>query len=272
MAERRDFAGKVVAVTGAGGGLGAAYSRRFARAGARLAVIDLDAARAAQIAAEIQAAGGEALALGCDVSDEAACKQTMAAAVAHFGGVDVLINNAGITHRSAFAATDASVFQRVMAVNFFGALYCTQAALPSLLQRRGLIVAISSIAGFAPLYGRTGYAASKHAVQGLFGSLRTELAGTGVAVMIVCPGFTATGIGAAALDGDGRVTQHPQSTVGRVASPESVADAVFDAAVRGKRLVVLSAPGKAAYVMQKLSPHLYEWLMVRSLRRELQRS
>jgi NAD(P)-dependent dehydrogenase (short-subunit alcohol dehydrogenase family) len=216
-------------------------------------------------------AGRDALALGCDVSDQAACQRSIAAVMQQFGGIDVLINNAGITHRSAFADTDAAVFQRVMAVNFFGALYCTQAALPSLRQRRGLIVAISSIAGFAPLYGRSGYAASKHACQGLFASLRTELAGTGVSVMIVCPGFTATGIGSAALDGDGQVTRHPQSTVGRVATPERVAEAVFEAAVRGRRLLVLTAVGKTALVMTRTFPALYERLMVRSLRRELRR-
>jgi short-subunit dehydrogenase len=79
-----------------------------------------------------------------------------------------------------------------MGVNFFGSLYCTKAALDSLIERKGLIIVITSVAGFSPLYGRSGYAASKHALHGLFDSLRTELA-YGVDVMIVCPGFTATG-------------------------------------------------------------------------------
>jgi len=219
------------------------------------------------------ALGGEVetLALGCDVADEGQCARAMAAVIAHFGGIDVLINNAGISHRSAFADTRMSVFRRVMAVNFFGALACTQAALPSLLERRGLIVAVSSIAGLAPLYGRTGYAASKHAVQGLFSSLRGELAGTGVDVLIVCPGFTATGIGAAALDGDGAVTPHPQSTVGRVAQPDEVAAALFRAAERRQKLLVLSAVGQLTHLIQRLSPALCEWLMTRALHRELER-
>jgi len=271
MGRRRDFAGTVVVVTGAGGGLGAAYARRFARAGAQLGLLDRDAAGVQATGTELRAQGTEALALGCDVTDAAACRTSIAAIVDRFGGIDVLINNAGITHRSAFAATDASVFHRVMAVNFFGALYCTQAALPSLRARRGLIIAVSSIAGFAPLYGRTGYAASKHAIEGLFASLRTELRGTGVDVMIVCPGFTATGIGAAALDGDGRVTLHPQSTVGRVATPESVADAVFTAAGRSRRRLVLTAAGKATFVLTRILPTAYERLMTRSLRHELER-
>ena len=271
MASRREFQGKVVIVTGAGGGLGAAFARRFARAGARLALLDVDLAGARSTAAALEAGGAECLTLGCDVSDEVACRASIAEVVRRFGGIDVLLNNAGLTHRSAFAATETAVFRRVMGVNFFGSLHCAQAALPSLVERRGLIVVVSSIAGIAPLYGRSGYAASKHALHGLFESLRTELAGSGVGVLLVCPGFTATGLSRAALDGDGSVTTHPQSTLGRIATPESVAEAVFDAASRGKRLLVLSVAGKATLVLHKLCPALYERLMARSLRKELDR-
>ena len=271
MARRREFSGRVVVVTGGGSGLGAAYARRFARAGAKLALLDVDFTRADALRAELAAAGAECLALRCDVREEAACREAIAAVVARFGRLDVLVNNAGISHRSAFRETESAVYRRVMDVNFFGALFCTQAALPALLASGGLVIAVSSIAGIAPLYGRTGYAASKHAVQGLFSSLRSELAPQGVDVLIVCPGFTATGIATAALDGDGRVTAHPQSTVGRLATPESVAEAVFRAASRGRSLLVLSAAGKAAFLLSRLHPALYERLMVRALRKELTR-
>ena len=258
-------------VTGAGGGLGAAYARALARAGARVVLLDLDGAAAQARAAEIVASGGHAWSAACDVTDEAQCRAAIAAAVAREGGVDLLINNAGISHRSAFADTTAAVYRRVMDVNFFGALHCTQAALPSLRERRGLVVAISSIAGFAPLYGRTGYSAAKHALHGLFESLRCELDESGVEVLIVCPGFTATGIGAAALDGAGQRTRHPQSTVGRVAQPDEVAEAVLRAVRRHRRLLVLTAAGKASWLLSRLSPSLYARLMTRGLRRELQR-
>ncbi|MFN8641939.1 MAG: SDR family oxidoreductase [Candidatus Binatia bacterium] len=270
MHERR-IEGAVAVITGAGGGLGAAYGRARAAAGARVALLDVDGEAARARAAEITARGGHASATTCDVTSEAQCRAAIAAVVTREGGIDLLINNAGISHRSAFADTDASVFRRVMDVNFFGALYCTQAALESLRQRRGLVVAVSSIAGFAPLFGRTGYSAAKHAVHGLFESLRCELAGSGVEVLIVCPGFTATGIGAAALDGDGQRTRHPQSTVGRVAQPDDVAAAVVRAVRRRQRLLVLTPAGKASWWLSRLSPSLYAWLMTRSLRRELER-
>ena len=272
MGPRRDFAGKTVVVTGAAGGLGTAFSRRFACAGAKLGLLDRDRERVQALADELGAAGIDCVGLGCDITDEAACRAAMASILDRVGGVDLLLNNAGITHRSAFAHTDTAVFRRVMAVNFFGALHCAQAALPSLIERRGLIVVISSIAGIAPLYGRSGYAASKHALHGLFASLRTELSAQGVGVTIVCPGFTATGLTNAALDGDGSVTRHPQSTVGRLATPTSVAEAVFEAAARRQPLLVLSAAGRVTFVLNRAFPRLYERLMTRALRHELERA
>jgi len=271
VAARRNFKDKTVLISGAAGGLGAAFARRFAAAGARLALLDLALDPAQALADEITASGGRAVAVACDVTDPAACRAAVAQVCERLGGVDVLINNAGITHRSAFARTEAAVMRRVMEVNYFGSLHLTQAALPSLLERRGLIVVISSVAGLAPLYGRCGYAASKHALHGLFDSLRTELFASGVGVTLVCPGFTGTGIAHAALDGDGRLARHKQSTVGRVAAPEEVAEAVFRAAERGKRLVVLSAVGRLTHLLCRLAPGLYERIMARSLRSELER-
>ncbi len=263
--------GRVVAITGGGHGLGAAFARRFAAAGARVAALDLDGPAAENLAAELEAAGHEALGLACDVNDAGQCQEALRAALRRWGRLDVLINNAGITHRSALARTSLEVYRRVMEVNYFGALNCTKAALEALVASRGLIVVISSVAGFAPLYGRSGYSASKHALHGLFESLRGELAPLGVVVCLVCPSFAATGISHNALDGDGRPTSHPQSTLGRVASAEEVAEAVFRAAARRRPLTVLSPVGKLSWWMTRIAPGLYQKLMARSLRAELQR-
>ncbi len=269
MGTRRDFKDRVVLITGAAGGMGTALARRFVAAGSRLVLTDLDAEGLGAMAERLKQEGAETLALPLDVTVEAACRQTVAQAVDRFGRLDVLINNAGITHRSALARTDPRVYRRVMDVNFFGSLYCTQAALPHLIKTKGIIVVISSIAGFAPLLGRTGYAASKHALHGLFDSLRAEVGPAGVEVTIVCPGFTATGIDRHALGEDGRPTEHPQSTTGKVADPRQVAEAIFKAAARGRRLLVLSTVGRLTRVLTKLCPGLYERLMARSLRSEL---
>ncbi len=265
--ESAPFADRAVAITGAASGIGRALARRFARDGARVALLDRDGAGVAALAEEL---GADALALPLDVTDAAACRAALAAVVERFGGLDVLVNDAGLSHRSRFEDTALDVHRRVMEVNYFGALHCTQAALPALLASRGRIVTISSIAGFSPLVGRSGYCASKHALHGLFDTLRCELRDRGVSVTLVCPGFTATGIEAHALGADGRPTARPQSRVGGQASPEEVAEAIHRAAARRQRLLVLSRVGRLTRLLVRLAPGLYERLMTRRLRVELE--
>lgn len=269
---RRSFTGKTALVTGAASGIGRALCLRFAREGARIAALDRDGDGLARLARELAAAGAEVEVACCDVTDEAATAAAVRAAAARFGGLDVVACNAGISHRSRFADTETSVLRRVMEVNFFGALHVAKAALPSLLERRGLLVVTSSIAGFAPLLGRTGYCASKYALHGLFETLRCELAPEGVGVLIVCPGFTATGIERAALGADGGPAARPQSRVGAQATPDEVADAVVRAASRGRRLLVLSATGRVTRALSRLWPRAYERMMTRALAVELERA
>ncbi|UCF86197.1 MAG: SDR family NAD(P)-dependent oxidoreductase, partial [Desulfobacteraceae bacterium] len=149
MGTKRDFRDRVVVITGAAGGMGRALSRRFGQAGARLGLTDIDGHSVEVLSQELTAEGIDCFGLSLDVTDEAACRRAMALVVERFGRLDVLVNNAGITHRSAFGSTGSEVYTRVMAVNYFGSLYCTQAALDYLLERQGLIIVISSIAGFA---------------------------------------------------------------------------------------------------------------------------
>jgi short-subunit dehydrogenase len=156
-----------------------------------------------------------------------------------------------------------------MAVNFFGSLYCTQAALPSLRARRGGIVVIESLAGVTPLLGRSAYCASKHALHGLFTTLRAELLQDGVQVTIVCPGFVQTNLQQRALGGDGQVTSRPQSRVGRQTSAAAVADTIFRAVLRRRAMVVLTPVGKIAYWFSRLMPMVYERLMARQFAVEL---
>ena len=267
---RRNFAGRTVLVTGAGGGLGRAIALRFAQAGSRLVLLDRDAAAVAGVQAEIERTGGDCLALACDVSDATACAQAVADAVQRFGSLDVLVNNAGISQRSGFAATDLAVIRRVMDVNFYGSVHCTKAALPHLAAARGLIVAVSSVAGYTPLIARTGYAASKHALHGFFESLRTELAPQGVDVMLVCPSFVATQIDRNALGGDGQPVRHAQVTTGGRLSPGEVAEQVFAGAVRDRRLLLVGRTARAAWWLSRFAPALYERLMARRLRGELE--
>jgi len=267
---RRSFTGRTVFVTGAGGGLGRALALRFAQAGANVVALDKDAAGIESLRSEIESRGGACLAVPCDVTDAAACDRAVAAGVERFGSLDVLVNNAGMSQRSGFAATDLAVIRRVMDVNFYGAVHCTKAALPHLLASRGLVLAVSSVAGYTPLIARTGYAASKHAMHGFFESLRTEVEPQGVGVMMVCPSFIATHIDRNAIGGDGLPVQHAQVTTGGRLSPEEAAERIFAGAERGRRLLLVGRTARLAWWISRLAPRLYEKLMARSLKGELE--
>jgi NAD(P)-dependent dehydrogenase (short-subunit alcohol dehydrogenase family) len=265
----RAFRDKTVVVTGAAGGLGRALCLRFGAAGARIVALDRDVAALQALLGELQLARIAAAGSVCDVAQEEDCARAMDEAVAAFGGIDVLVNNAGITHRSAFANTAPAVIRRVMEVNFFGALHCTHAALGQLVARRGMLIAVSSVAGFAPLVARSGYAASKHALHGFFDSLRSEIEPLGVKVLLVCPSFIRTGIEKNALAGDGGPARHPQSIVGSRAAPEAIAERIFRAAASERRLLLPDAVSRASWWAARLAPRLYERLMLDKLGREM---
>jgi short-subunit dehydrogenase len=181
----------------------------------------------------------------------------------------VLVNNAGISHRSAFSDTQLDVLRRVMDVNFFGAVHCTHAAIASLRARKGQIITISSVAGFSPLIGRTGYAASKHALHGFFDSLRTEVQDDGVGVLMVCPSFIDTGIDRAALGADGQPAAQGRKTTGGETQPSEVAAATLDAARANKNMLLFSSTSKAAWWLSRLWPTRYASIMKRRLRAEI---
>ncbi|MCF8151780.1 MAG: SDR family oxidoreductase [Burkholderiaceae bacterium] len=258
---KREVAGKVVLITGAAGGLGAALCQRYAAAGAHIAAMDRDTTRLDVLVADLLGKGANALALPGDITDPAACQAAVESILANFGALDGLINNAGISHRSLLADTEPDVIRRVMEVNFFGATNLTQAALPHIAARQGFIVAISSVAGFAPLTGRTGYAASKHALHGFFDSLRSEVEGAGVGVTLVCPSFIRTGIGAAATDGSGAPASSPRITSGGESTPEEIAAKIFDAVRAGRQLLLPDATSRKAWWLSRLAPGLYARIM-----------
>jgi short-subunit dehydrogenase len=156
-----------------------------------------------------------------------------------------------------------------MEVNYFGSLTVTKSLLEPLIRDRGLIIVISSIAGLSPLYGRSGYSASKHALHGLFESLRAELDEASVEVLMVCPSFTRTPFEQRAFGAHGERVTRGRSRVGTEASPDDVAGAILDAARRRQRLLVLSPVGKLAVWLNRVAPAVYQRAMVKKLKQEL---
>ncbi|MFZ2307301.1 MAG: SDR family oxidoreductase [Rhodoferax sp.] len=269
----RSFEDRCVVITGAAGGLGQALVHAFLQAGSRVVALDRDAqaldALQHSIFTNTPNQTPSLLTAVCDVTQLPSCEAAMAQASARFGGIDVLINNAGIAHRSAFADTQVDVLRRVMDVNFFGAVHCTHAAIASLRQRKGLVIAVSSVAGFSPLIGRTGYAASKHALHGFFDSLRTEVQDDGMDVLIVCPSFIDTGIDRAALGADGQPAAHARTTTGATTQPAEVAAAILLAARQRRQLLLFSFTAKAAWWLSRLWPTRYAAIMKRRLQTEI---
>lgn len=257
------FDRKVVLITGGCAGIGRALAERMAQAGARLVILDLAQNALDGLVQHLaDHHNADVLGLQCDVSDAAAVQQSVALVVERFGGIDVLINNAGITHRSRVADTHLAVFERIMAVNFYGALHCTQAALPSLVARCGQIIVLSSLSQYAPVPERAAYNASKHALHGLFETLRGELDGTGVNVMLVCPGYTATDLRKNVLVGDGSTAPQPALASGRVASPQDVAEAIYQGALKRRHLLVLSNLDWRARLIARCFPKTFEQLLL----------
>ncbi|WDP91335.1 MAG: SDR family oxidoreductase [Desulfobacter sp.] len=266
---RRSFGGKTVLITGGASGIGLATAWEFAGAGANIVLADMDGETLALRQQEFESKNHDVLALECDVTDEHACKQTVEETIKRFGSIDLLFNNAGITQRSLFEETTVSVVEKVMAVNFFGSVYMTKAALAHLLDSRGSIVVNESIAGIAPLLARCGYAASKHALHGFFTSLRCELRHRGVHVMIICPGFIETNLQTRALGGDGNITRHKQTRIGKQQTPGFVAAQIRKGVEKERPMMVFTFFGKLGYLISRLKPTLYERLMTRQFSSEL---
>lgn len=254
---------QTVVITGAAGGIGQAVAARFGAAGAQVALVDLDADRVEEVSKSLARNGVRAIGLACDVTSGEACTSAIAEVERQLGGIDVLINNAGITHLSRIAETESGVIRRVMEVNFFGALEMTLAALPSLRERRGHIVVMSSVAGFAPLAGRAGYSASKHALHGLFESLRAEEEAHGVGVTMVCPSFVRTAIGDSALGATLSEAPSRRTEVGVPMEPEQLAGEIQRAVLQRKRLIVPGTVGKLSYALTRFWPARYEKMMRR---------
>ena len=258
----------VILITGGTSGIGRACAFAFGRAGYRVAFTGRNAARLAETAQALAAAGLEALPLTADVGQPAPAAQAVADTLARFGRLDVLLNNAGLSMRARFQDTDVAVIEQLMQTNFFGVVYTTKAALPALLASRGSIVGVSSIAGYRGLPGRTGYSASKFALNGFLESLRTELLEQGVHVLTAAPGFTASNIRAVALAADGTPQGESPRDEAAMMSAEAVAEALLQAVRQRRRELVLTGQGKLTVFLNKWLPGLTDKLVLNHFKKE----
>jgi short-subunit dehydrogenase len=246
-----DFQGRRVWITGASSGIGEALALAFHNAGAKLV---LSARREDELKRVQSACGGEpnTRVLPMDVTNAEELPEKTRLALSMFGGIDILVLNAGITQRSRTRETDESVYRRLMEVNFFGPETMARSVLPSMLeQKSGHMVVISSVAGKFGVPMRSGYSATKFALHGFFEALRAEEERNGIYVTLVCPGYIRTEISLSALRGDGRKHAKMDSELAQGMPAVECARQIVNGVARKKKEIVVAAGREKALVYLK---------------------
>lgn len=260
---------KIIIITGASSGIGKALAYEFALRGAHIVLAARQYVTLCEIAQDLQTKYSvKAVAVQCDVSREEECAALIKQALTTYGKIDVLINNAGITMRALFKDLDLQVLRNLMDVNYWGTVYCTKYAMDELLKSKGTVVGISSIAGIKGLPGRTGYSASKFAMNGFLDALRTENLKTGLTIMIACPGFTTSNIRNVALDRTGK--QQGESTLeeDKMMTAEEVARQIADGVEKHARTLIMTGQGKLTSLLSKFFPGLLDKLVYNVFKKE----
>ena len=247
-----NFLNKIVAVTGGTTGIGRALVDQLISSGAKVATCGRSAEKLSELKREHVA---KALYTHvADVSIEDDCRRFINGTIEKFGGIDVLINNAGVSMRALVEDTDIATLKKVMDINFWGTVYCTKFALDEIIKNKGTVAGISSIAGYRGLPGRSGYSASKHAVNGWLEALRTEMLDKGVNVLWAAPGFTTSNIRAVALNKDGKPQGESPMDENKMMSSAECATHILKAIEKRKRTLVLTFTGKRTVFMNKFFP------------------
>lgn len=255
------FDKKVVVITGASSGIGLASAYEFAAEGAKVVLAARSTDKLKQAFCNLSnkvERGSDILALPTDVTKEEDCKRLIESTIEKFGKIDVLVNNAGISMRAMFKDLDLSVIKRLMDVNFWGTVYCTKYALPYLLESKGSVVGVISIAGFKGLPARTGYSASKFAIYGFLDTLRIEHLKDDLNVLIFAPGFTASNVRFAALTADGTPQGETPREESKMMSSQECAKRLIKAVYKRKNEVILTSIGKLTVYLNKFFPRFVD--------------
>ncbi len=253
------FKNKVVVVTGGTDGIGKAMVDQLLGMGAKVATCGRNHDKIYALQAEYPSAPLHTMV--ADVSAENDCRRFIETTIKVFSRIDILINNAGVSMRALLKESSTEVIKKVMDINFFGSVYCTKYALDSIIENKGTIVGISSIAGYRGLPGRGGYSASKFALQGWLEAIKTELMPDGVHVMWVCPGFTTSNIRNAALNKDAESHGETPMDESKMMTPEECSRHILKAIEKKKRTLILTFTGKRTVFMQKFFPKLADKLV-----------
>ncbi len=257
---------KVIIITGASSGIGKALALAFDRLGANLILAARNPVKLNELVSQLS--GSSHLLIPMDVRMEKDCEKLILSAMEKFGRIDILINNAGISMRALFTEVDLSVIRQLMDTNFWGTVYCSKYALPFLLQSKGSLVGVSSVAGYKGLPGRTGYSASKFALNGFLEVVRIENLKKGLHVLTACPGFTTSNIRNAALAKDGSAQGETPLEESRLMPAEHVASEIIRAIEKRKDRLILTTQGKMTVLLNKFFPKFMDKMVYNHMAKE----
>jgi len=263
-----NYQDKVAIVTGPSSGIGRAIAIELANKKTKVVLASRNVNKLHELKDEIIGNGGLAVSFPTDVTSEKQCKSLIESTVKTFGKVDILVNNAGISMRANFKDVELSVLKKVMKTNFWGTVYCTKYALPHILKQKGSIVGISSICGVTPLPGRTGYSASKHAMDGFLETLRIENSENDLHVLLVHPGFTTSNIRNVALNGCGVPQLETPFKEEKLMPAEKVAKEVVIGIAQKKKDITLTSDGKLITWIYKRMPNMAERLIYHEMKKK----
>jgi len=255
-----------VFITGAASGLGRALALRFAREQARVIIADINQDRARETAAELVAAGGEALVVSCDITDGASVEHAVAEAVAAWGGIDVLVNNAGVASAGTVCDTSMQDWSWMIETNLLGAVRMCRACLPLMqAQRAGHVINVASAAGIVQSPGMASYNVAKAGMIALSETLNNELRGFGIGVTVACPSFFTTNLMESYRGPATGVREMAGKLMKRSKlSADDIADAVYQAMVKGELFVFGHGEARIAYHFKRLLPGTFYWSTARA--------
>lgn len=253
---------KTAIITGGAGGLGRALDQGLREGGWFTVLIDLPGP-------ELEALEPveNRTVLACDLTDAKAMRKLCDKIRRQRPSLDLVVYNAGITQIGAFSQAPVAAHRRVFEINYFAAVEMARELLEDVRAAKGVHLALSSVAGFSPLYQRAAYAASKHALEGFFKSLRSEEAEHGVACLLAAPSFVATNIGNSQKQADG--TARPGSAGDGIdyMPPEEAAKIIIEGAEKRRPFIPVGRVARLAYLVNRLSPTLFQWLMERNIKK-----
>ena len=254
---------QVVWITGASSGIGEALAYAFANRGAKLILSSRREEELRRVKKNCSLPDEHVLIVPLDVAETEKIPSAVQTVLSHFKRIDILVNNAGVSHWTKVKDLSVELIQRIMNVNFIGGAALTHEVLPGMLERKqGSIIVISSVLGKMPVRKQAAYVASKYALQGFYDTLRLEVAGDGVHVLVVCPGFVRTNVAKNSLNKEGVAINQDNEKIKSGLDPSYVAERILQSLDRKKNeLVIAGKPEKTALWMKRFFPSAFTSMM-----------